>query len=63
MLCSLRQREGEAANRLSKNCTAVVAITGASQFSMASLSFSSASGPCSPLLCDHSLGGVSSKEL
>ena len=36
MLCSLRQREVLAANIDSKNCTAVVTMTGASQFSQAS---------------------------
>ena len=35
MLCSLRQREARSAKRLSKNWTAVVMMTGASQFSVA----------------------------
>ena len=35
MLCSLRHCEGLQANKDSKNCTAVVTTTGASQFSVA----------------------------
>ena len=44
-LCSLRHREGRAANRLSKNCTAVVTTIGTSQFSAARRNFAKPSGP------------------
>jgi predicted double-glycine peptidase len=44
MLCSLRQRAWRSAKSDSKNCTAVVTITAASQFSIASRSLSRASG-------------------
>ena len=37
-LCSLRQRDGRCANRLSNSCTLVVTTTGAAQSSMASRS-------------------------
>jgi hypothetical protein len=40
-LCSLRHREVRLANRLSNNCTLVVTITGACQFSIASRSLAS----------------------
>ena len=48
MLCSLRHRLGRFENRLSKNCTAVVTMIGASQFSVANRKRSPACSALSP---------------